>query len=104
MAQFDVYHNPNEETNQIVPYLLDIQADLLDNLAIRVVVPLITASAVGKPIKYLNPKFQIDDITVLMSTVELAGVPVSAIGEKVDSLKEQRDKIIAALDFLFVGF
>lgn len=104
MAQFDVYHNPNEETNQIVPYLLDIQADLLDNLATRVVVPLITASTVGKPIKYLNPKFQIDDITVLMSTAELAGVPVSAIGEKVDSLKEQRDKIIAALDFLFVGF
>jgi toxin CcdB len=104
MAQFDVYHNPNEETNQTVPYLLDVQADLLDNLATRVVVPLITAAEAGKPIKYLNPKFQIDDITVLMSTAELAGVPVSTIGKKVNSLKEQRDEIIAALDFLFVGF
>jgi len=32
MAQFDVFENPNQETNQAVPYLLDIQADLLDGL------------------------------------------------------------------------
>lgn len=104
MAQLDVYHNPNEETNQMVPYLLDIQADLLDNLATRVVVPLIAASAVGKAIRHLNPKFQIKDATVYMSTAELAGVPVRTLGEKVDSLKEQRHEIMAALDFLFLGF
>ena len=104
MAQFDIYQNPNAEKNQSVPYLLDVQADLLDNLATRVVVPLISASAVGKPIKYLNPKFQIQDLTVFMSTAELAGVPVRALGKKVGSIKEQRNEIIAALDFLFIGF
>jgi toxin CcdB len=104
MGQFDVYENPNRETNQTVPYLLDVQADLLEGLATRVVVPLITAPAIGKPIKYLNPEFGIETSSVFMSTAELAGIPVRALGRKVGSLKDRRDEIIAALDFLFTGF
>ena len=104
MAQFDVYENPNEETNQTVPYLLDLQADLLDSLATRVVVPLVAATMIGRAVKHLNPRFKIKGEAVLMSTAELAGVPRSALGEKVVSLKEQRNEIIAALDFLITGF
>ncbi len=40
MAQFDVYANPNPDSQQQIPYLVDIQADLLDHLATRVVAPL----------------------------------------------------------------
>jgi toxin CcdB len=104
MAQFDVYENTNPETKRTIPYLLDIQADLLDNLTTRVVVPLITASAMGKAAKHLNPQFKIKRTAVVMSTAELAGVTVSILGEKVCSLKEQRTEIIAALGFLFTGF
>ncbi len=104
MAQFDVYQNPNEETNQAIPYLLDIQADLLNALSTRVVVPLVAASAMGKAVRYLNPRFTINQSTVFMSTAELAGVPVRSLGEKVGSLKDERNEIIAALDFLFTGF
>ena len=104
MAQFDVYENPNEETNQTVPYLLDLQADLLDNLATRVVVPLVAATLIGRAVKHLNPRFKIEGEAVFMSTAELAGVPRSALGEKVASLRKQRKEIIAALDFLFTGF
>ncbi len=104
MAQFDVFENPNEETNQAIPYLLDVQSDLLDTLATRVVVPLVAASAMGKAIRHLNPEFTIRTATVFMSSAELAGVPVRSLGEKVTSLKDQRHEIIAALDFLFTGF
>jgi toxin CcdB len=104
MAQFDVFVNPNEETNQAIPYLLEVQADLLDTLATRVVVPLIAPSAMGKAIKHLNPEFTIRDATVFMSTAELAGVPVRSMGEKVSSLRDRRHEIIAALDFIFTGF
>ncbi len=104
MAQFDVFENPNEETNQAIPYLLDVQADLLDSLSTRVVVPLVAASTMGKAIKHLNPEFVIKDTAVFMSTAELAGVTVRSMGKKVSSLKEQRHEIIAALDFLFTGF
>ncbi|MDZ7760379.1 MAG: CcdB family protein [Desulfovermiculus sp.] len=104
MAQFDVFENPNTETNQAIPYLLDIQADLLDDLSTRVVVPLIAATAMGKAVKHLNPQFRTQNTTVFMSTAELAGIPVQAIGKKVGSLKDRRQEIIAALDFLFTGF
>ena len=104
MAQFDVYENPNEEANQTVPYLLDLQADLLDNLATRVVAPLVAAALVGRAVNHLNPRFKVKDSVVFMSTAELAGVPTSVLGEKIGSLKEQRSEIIAALDFLFTGF
>ena len=104
MAQFDVYVNPNPETKQAIPYLLDVQANLLDNLATRVVVPLIAVSAMGKAATHLNPQFKIQRTSVVMSTAELAGVNLQILGEKVCSLKEQRNEIIAALDFLFTGF
>lgn len=104
MAQFDVYENPNESTKKSVPYLLDLQADLLNALATRVVAPLVSSSAMGKPIEHLNPAFKIKRKTVYLSAAELAGISVRALGGKVGSLKDQRHSIIAALDFLFTGF
>jgi len=104
MAQFDVYENPNPETKKSIPYLLDLQADLLDNLTTRVVAPLITVAAMGKAAKYLNPQFRIKRTAVIMSTAELAGVNLHVLGDPVCSLKEHRTEIIAALDFLFTGF
>ena len=104
MAQFDIYENPNEKTNQTIPYLLDIQSDLLANLATRVVVPLITATAMGKAIKHLNPQFTVKGVTLFMAPAELAGIPVRVLGETVKSLKDRRDDIISALDFLITGF
>ena len=104
MAQFDVYANPNPETKRIIPYLLDVQADLLSDLTTRVVVPLYSASAVNKAAQHLNPRFSIKRTGVIMSTAELAGVSVKNLGEKVCSLKEHRNEIIAALDFLISGF
>jgi toxin CcdB len=104
MAQFDVYTNPNPETKKTIPFLLDVQTDLLNSLATRVVVPLISASAMVKAAKHLNPHFSIKRTTVIMSTAELAGVTLNSLGEKVGSLKEHQNEIIAALDFLITGF
>lgn len=104
MAQFDVYENSNPVTRQTVPYLLNLQSDLLDGLATRVVVPLVAAAAMGKPARHLNPVFTIKRAKVVMSTAELAGIPMRVLGNKVGSLKEHRTEIIVALDFLFTGF
>jgi toxin CcdB len=104
MGQFDVYENPDPETNQEIPYLLDVQTDLLENLATRVVVPLVRIAVTNKTIKLLNPQAIIGPTTICLSTAELAGVSVRRLGKKVGSLKDRRDEIIAALDFLFTGF
>ncbi len=104
MAQFDLYTNPNHETSRSIPYLLDVQADFLSNLATRVVIPLYTIAALGKAATHLNPTFSIQQKTVVLSTAELAGVTISSLGDRIGSLKEHRQEIIAALDFLFTGF
>jgi toxin CcdB len=104
MAQFDVFENRNLETKESIPFILDLQAELLDSLATRLVAPLVTVAAMGKAAKHLNPQFEINGTTVIMSTAELAGVSLQALGDRVTSLKEKRAEILAALDFLFTGF
>jgi toxin CcdB len=101
MAQFDVYINTNRDTVEFFPYLLDVQNDLLSSLKTRVVVPL----GIGiEPIRHLNPMFKIDGKMVVMSTADMAGIPLSSCGEKVLNLEEKGHEIIDALDFLVNGF
>jgi toxin CcdB len=58
MAQFDVCRNPNPASARRIPYLLDVQSDLLSGLATRVVVPLATPETLGnKAAQVLNPEF-----------------------------------------------
>lgn len=103
MAQFDVYENPNPASRKSTPYLLDVQTDLLDNLVTRVVVPLVAAAAMPTPGRHLNPAFSIGKNGVFMSTAEIAGVSVKSLGPKVCSIKEYRNEIVTALDFLITG-
>jgi len=102
MSQFDVYRNPNPATNDQIPYLLDLQTDLLEITRTRVVVPL-ERSGTFSTAQRLMPKFRIEGIAVVMSTPELAGIGFSNLGEPVASLADKRQEIMAALDLLFSG-
>ena len=101
MAQFDVYENINEKTNKQIPFLLDIQNDILKNLSSRVVIPLVISK---EAINFLNPQFIINEIDVILSTAELASISMEILGNKVCSLKDEREEIIGAVDFLVTGF
>ncbi len=103
MAQFDIHSNTNERTRAQIPYLLDVQSDLLDSLATRVVVPLIAVERIARPITRLNPVFEVGGANVVMSTPELAGVAISTLGPVVMSVKHHRVDIINALDLLLTG-
>lgn len=101
MAQFDVYENINEKTKEQIPFLLDIQNDILKNLSSRVVIPLVISK---EAINFLNPQFIINEIDVILSTAELASISTENFGNKVCSLKYKREEIIGAVDFLVTGF
>ncbi len=52
MPQFAVHRNTNPATRSSVPFLLDVQSDLIEELGTRVVVPLYTVAAMnGKTLK-----------------------------------------------------
>ena len=101
MAQFDVYRNNNLLSSEEIPYLIDIQAELLSHLSTRVVIPF---SSKAKALRHLNPIFVIESKEVVLMTQEMAGVQQSALGQKVISLSEYRSDIIAAIDFMISGF
>lgn len=104
MAQFEVFANPSRASKRRVPYLLDVQHDLLDGLATRVVVPLVPPDVLsGHAIDRLTPKLTVKGRALLMLTPEVAGVPRGALGKKVADLEAHRAEIIGALDLLLAG-
>jgi len=90
MAQFDVYENLNERTNQDIPFLLDIQNDILKDLSTRVVVPLVLNM---KPAKILNPQFKINNLILTMSAAELAGVSKDKLGSVICSVEDKNMRL-----------
>jgi toxin CcdB len=103
MARFDVHENPARRSRERVVYLLDVQADLLSELATRLVVPLITKSEFGPPAQRLNPVFKIGTKHYVMATAEMAAISRKNIGAHVGSLSAHSSEILNAIDFLISG-
>ncbi|THF63154.1 plasmid maintenance protein CcdB [Pseudothauera nasutitermitis] len=105
MARFDVYRNPAKSAPQ-TPYLLDVQADLLDGLDTRVVIPLRRRDslAADRLPAELMPEVMVEGVRCVLETPKLAAVPLRVLGSPVCSMAEGRTEIVGALDFLFQGY
>lgn len=102
IRQFDVFRNPRDKTR--FPLLLVVQHDLLEVLPVRVVVPLTPQRAFGeRPVKRLNPVFQVDGTPMVMLTQMLGAVASSSLRRPVANLEARRTEIIGALDIVFTG-
>ncbi|WP_284777696.1 CcdB family protein [Agrobacterium sp. lyk4-40-TYG-31] len=99
MARFCVYKLVGSHI-----LLLDLQADILDDLKTRVVAPLYPANELSWSLAKLSPRFLISSEIFVMATQRMVAVPVQEIGDFVADLSSRRDDIIAATDFLFQGF
>ena len=86
-----------------LPYLLDVQANLLSDLQTRVVVPLVRAAAFGRPATRLHPRFTIAGHRPVMATHLVAAVRRQALGATVASLLDQRDIVISAIEVVWSG-
>lgn len=104
MGQFSVYRNRNSQTRERIPYLLDVQSDLLENMSTRVVVPLSTLISQSDVLTRLTPILEIESKQYRMLTPQIAGIPINALGQEVAHLANSHDDIVAALDFLISGF
>ena len=101
MARFDVYRLAGRGEAR---YVLDVQADILDELGTRIVVPLLSQKVAPKPAKRLNPVFVIDDQSFVMMTQFMAAVPGRDLKKVVTSLSLSQDEITQAIDLLLTGF
>jgi toxin CcdB len=103
MAQFDVHQSPAQRQHEGIPYLLNIQSEDLDYLAVRVVVPLLRSGASDVMLRRLNPKFEIRGVSVIKLTQLLGGMPRRALGQVVANLADHRSDIVGAIDMLITG-
>ena len=105
MPQFAVHRNKNPHSKATFPFLIDVQSDLLDELNTRVVIPLTrTAGLARKPLSHLTPTLSFEGDTYLLMTPQLAGIARADLGPRAGSLVDQREQIMAAVDFLLTGF
>lgn len=99
MARFDVYR-----TRDFDEVLLDCQADVLDDLPTRFVVPLVPASRISRIYERLNPVLSFADGAYVMATQYAATVPVKNLGKRIAALSAEQTVIMNALDMLLTGY
>jgi toxin CcdB len=98
MACFDIHRSG---TGLVV----DVQADLIEILSTRVVVPLIPPDRAPKPARRLNPVFELPGTGPVVFVAQyIAALPRAELESPVGSLAAERDAIRAALDLSFLGF
>jgi len=104
VPQFDLYQNPNRESREWAPYLVDLQHHMLSALATRIMAPLVAAEPSGEPtMQRLNPAVSVEGQSYFLSTAEMASVPVSELSAATGNLSPYRDELLAAVDLLFTA-
>ena len=104
MARYDVYPTPFLDERRHTPYWLDVQADHLQALATRVIVPLRRIDAKTQRKDRLNPELKIDGHAVFADTANIAAFPMALLRRPVANVRPQRLDIDNALDTLFAGY
>lgn len=105
MAAFTVYANPDPKSQKAIPFLLDVQSELLSPLETRVVVPLyLKSTARAQAISRLTPVLTFQSKVLVAMVPELAGVSKRHLGPVMGELPEVRNDLLAAIDLLITGF
>lgn len=102
MARFDVYRHDARTRNLVV----DVQANLLADIATRVIVPLApTNEKKAELLPRLKPIILVEAESFILLTTEISVVRTRSLGDFICNIEAtHRNDIIAALDFLFQGF
>ncbi|WP_062270067.1 CcdB family protein [Endozoicomonas arenosclerae] len=99
MSQFDLYQTSSGEFD----FVVELQNDLVETRT-AVVAPLLRADKVERRVKKLMPLVSIDQMEYIVQIPNLAAVSRTFLKSPAGDLTSSRDELLAALDFLFVGF
>jgi toxin CcdB len=104
MGQWDVYVNPSPRARAELPYLVDVQSDLLAALTTRLVVPFAAADAAGDRLpRRMCPIFEIDGRKMVLVPQEAGPVPALSLRQSVASLRGESLRVIDAIDTVISG-
>jgi toxin CcdB len=102
MSRFDIFANPGKNRRNI-PYLVDVQSNVISGLATRIVVPLRPLSAFSSMTlpPDLFPVIAVNGEDHVMDTPQLGAIPLSELKVNVASAHAYQFEIQGALDRLF---
>ncbi|MBA2673302.1 CcdB family protein [Ramlibacter sp.] len=104
MAQFDVYCNPSPVSRDGVPYLVDMQSELLSGLPTRLMVPLGKPEvAPSKCPRSLCPEVRVDGQPLRVLPHLAAAFRSRDLGRPLASLTAESSALVAALDAVLSG-
>jgi toxin CcdB len=103
IQQFDVFANPDPGEAVYRPFLIVLQSDLVSDLSATIVAPLVKKEDMAGA-QRLNPLVTVAGQEFWLATHELFALDRRILRDRISSLADRRDDIIAALDMLFTGF
>ena len=99
MAQFDVYVLAGVQGMLFV----DLQSGAVDAFNTRLLAPLVPAEPNLKPIRRVNCELTFGSTKYLLMPQLMSAIRTQDLGKSIGNIASQRDRIVSALDILFVG-
>jgi toxin CcdB len=100
--QFDVHPNPVARDRKTRPFVAVLQSDASQSGLEKIVAPLVRKSdspSMGRA----TPIVSVDGEAFLLHMPGLTGIPRRQLAEPIGSIAAHRDRIVDALDWLFLG-
>jgi toxin CcdB len=104
MRQFDVLENPVPRARRALPFVAILQSDLAETGPERVVAPLAPMAAMPRLAGRLLPIVEVNGQDYALLVPALTALRAANLRQVVANLAEERARILAALDYLFIGF
>jgi hypothetical protein len=101
--QFEVFPNPLVRARRAYPYVVVLQADIAAVGRERVIAFLVEKKQFGQVSGRLLPVVEIGGREFIVLMPSITNVAVAELGRSVSDLAAFRDKIVDAIDWMFLG-
>lgn len=104
MAQFDVYPNPSKHQRADIPWIVDVQSDLLSALPTRLVIPLAFRKNMPPALpKALCPALQWNGDALVALPHMAAPFRTKDLGLAQGNIKSEGSALVGAIDAVISG-
>lgn len=100
--QHDVFVNPSDRSRSAFPFVAELQADVAEGRD-RMVAPMALVSAVPATPARLSPIVQHGSRAFYLVIPHMGLLPRNRLTKPVGTIKQYRDDIVRAIDWLFTG-
>ena len=101
MAQFDVFENPIISARHAFPYVVTLQADIVQTTQGQIIAPLVPAESMAMNEGRLMPMVSLRGANYRVLVPALTGVRSRDLRAHYDTVAFARSELLAALDYLF---